>query len=86
MTTNADLLSRRNQAVARGVASMHPLFAARAANAEVWDVEGKRYIDFAGGIVVHLNDVVHGVRNGVVETRWSVAARGREAPELIPAW
>ena len=52
MTTNADLLSRRNQAVARGVASMHPLFAARAANAEVWDVEGKRYIDFAGGIAV----------------------------------
>jgi 4-aminobutyrate aminotransferase/(S)-3-amino-2-methylpropionate transaminase len=31
---------------------MHPLFAARAANAEVWDVEGKRYIDFAGGIAV----------------------------------
>lgn len=52
MTTNADLLSRRNQAVARGVASMHPLFAARATNAEVWDVEGKRYIDFAGGIAV----------------------------------
>jgi D-serine deaminase-like pyridoxal phosphate-dependent protein len=29
-------------------------------------------------IVVHANDVVHGVRNGVVETRWDVAARGRE--------
>jgi D-serine deaminase-like pyridoxal phosphate-dependent protein len=29
-------------------------------------------------IVVHANDVVHGVRNGVVETRWAVAARGRE--------
>jgi D-serine deaminase-like pyridoxal phosphate-dependent protein len=28
-------------------------------------------------IVVHLNDVVYGVRNGIVETRWDVAARGR---------
>ena len=52
MTTNADLLARRNQAVARGVASLHPLFADRADNAEVWDVEGKRYIDFASGIAV----------------------------------
>lgn len=52
MATNSDLLSRRNQAVARGVANMHPLFAERAENAEVWDVEGRRYIDFAGGIGV----------------------------------
>lgn len=52
MTTNSDLLSRRNQAVARGVASMHPRFAERAENAEVWDVEDQRYIDFAGGIGV----------------------------------
>ncbi len=52
MATNSDLLARRNQAVARGVASMHPRFAERAENAEVWDVEGKRYIDFAGGIGV----------------------------------
>jgi len=28
-------------------------------------------------IVVHLNDVVHGVRNGVIEMSWPVAARGR---------
>ncbi|HET6415002.1 MAG TPA: aminotransferase class III-fold pyridoxal phosphate-dependent enzyme, partial [Polyangiales bacterium] len=52
MATNSELLSRRNQAVARGVASMHPRFAERAENALVWDVEGKRYIDFAGGIGV----------------------------------
>ena len=30
-------------------------------------------------IVVHLNDVVYGIRNGAVETSWPVAARGREA-------
>jgi len=52
MTTNSDLLTRRNQAVARGVANMHNLFADHAENAEIWDVEGKRYIDFAGGIGV----------------------------------
>ena len=52
MTTNAELLSRRAQAVARGVSSIHPIAAERAENAEIWDVEGKRYIDFAGGIAV----------------------------------
>ncbi len=50
--TNADLMARRNAAVARGVGHTHHIFAARADNAEVWDVEGKRYIDFAGGIAV----------------------------------
>jgi 4-aminobutyrate aminotransferase/(S)-3-amino-2-methylpropionate transaminase len=52
MNTNSELWSRRVVAVARGVASMHPVFADRASNAEVWDAEGKRYIDFAGGIAV----------------------------------
>src|SRR5690348_8786895 len=52
MSTNSELLERRNNAVPRGVASATAVFAARAENAEVWDVEGKRYIDFAGGIGV----------------------------------
>jgi len=51
-TTNKKLLARREAAVARGVASAAPIFAERAENAELWDVEGKRYIDFAGGIAV----------------------------------
>ena len=38
--------------MARGVGHAHEIFAARAANAEVWDVEGRRFIDFAGGIAV----------------------------------
>jgi len=49
---NATLIRRRQAAVARGVASAAPIFAARAENAELWDVEGTRYIDFAGGIAV----------------------------------
>ena len=52
MATNADLLARRNKAVPRGVAHAAPVYADRAENAELWDIEGKRYIDFAGGIAV----------------------------------
>lgn len=52
MATNSDLLARRNKAVARGVAHATPVYADRAENGELWDVEGKRYIDFAGGIAV----------------------------------
>jgi len=64
--TNAALMARRNAAVARGVGHTHEIFIARADNAEIWDVEGKRYIDFAGGIAVlntgHRNpDVVKAV-------------------------
>ena len=50
--TNADLIARRENAVARGVASAAPVFAQRAENAELWDVEGNRFVDFAGGIAV----------------------------------
>jgi 4-aminobutyrate aminotransferase/(S)-3-amino-2-methylpropionate transaminase len=52
MTTNAELQARREAAVPRGVSTMHPRFIERAANAELWDVEGNRYIDFASGIAV----------------------------------
>ncbi|HXE48428.1 MAG TPA: 4-aminobutyrate--2-oxoglutarate transaminase [Ramlibacter sp.] len=50
--TNAALMARREAAVPRGVGHAHAIFAARAENAEVFDVEGRRYIDFAGGIAV----------------------------------
>ncbi len=50
--TNAALLARRHAAVARGVGQAHEIFVQRALNAELWDVEGRRYIDFAGGIAV----------------------------------
>jgi 4-aminobutyrate aminotransferase/4-aminobutyrate aminotransferase/(S)-3-amino-2-methylpropionate transaminase len=49
---NIDLLKRRNSAVPRGVASATPVFVVKAENAEVWDVEDRRYIDFAVGIAV----------------------------------
>lgn len=51
-TTNAAVSARRDAAVARGVGMTTQVYAERAANAEVWDVEGRRYIDFAAGIAV----------------------------------
>jgi len=52
MAKNADLLARRQAAVPRGVATASTAFADRAENAEIWDVEGRRFVDFAGGIAV----------------------------------
>ncbi|HEU0221084.1 MAG TPA: 4-aminobutyrate--2-oxoglutarate transaminase, partial [Paracoccaceae bacterium] len=51
MPTNAELKARQAAAVARGVATK-AIYAARAENAELWDVEGRRYVDFAAGIAV----------------------------------
>lgn len=60
--TNAALMARRVAAVARGVGHSHQIFLDHAKNSEVWDVEGQRYIDFAGGIAVlntgHLHPAV----------------------------
>jgi 4-aminobutyrate aminotransferase / (S)-3-amino-2-methylpropionate transaminase / 5-aminovalerate transaminase len=49
---NADWLARRGAAVARGIGHVTGIFTERAENAELWDIEGKHYIDFAGGIAV----------------------------------
>ena len=52
MPDNASLLARREAAVPRGVSNATAIYADRAENAELWDVEGRRFIDFAGGIAV----------------------------------
>lgn len=49
---NADLHARKNAATPRGVGVMCDFYAARAENAELWDVEDRRFIDFAAGIAV----------------------------------
>lgn len=49
---NAALMARRQAAIPRGVGHSHQIFIARSENAEIWDVEGNRFIDFAGGIAV----------------------------------
>lgn len=49
---NANFWSQRESAVPEGIGSMHQIFAERALNDEIWDIEGKRYIDMATGIAV----------------------------------
>jgi 4-aminobutyrate aminotransferase/(S)-3-amino-2-methylpropionate transaminase len=62
MTTNEELQQRKNEVIARGFGNVVPVFTDHANNAEIWDVEGRRYIDFAGGIAVtgcgHSNPVI----------------------------
>ncbi len=70
--TNAALMARRRAALPNGLGQALDIFVDRAENAEVWDVEGRRYIDFAGGIAV-LNT---GHRNATVMA--SVQARSGE--------
>ncbi|HQT46040.1 MAG: 4-aminobutyrate--2-oxoglutarate transaminase [Acidocella sp. 20-63-7] len=50
--TNAAWDARRLKATPRGVGVLEPFYVERAQNAELWDIEGNRYIDFAGGIAV----------------------------------
>jgi len=52
MATNDQLQQRRDASIARGISNQLPVFVERAKNAEIWDVEGRRYIDFASGIAV----------------------------------
>ncbi len=49
---NAAVQERKTTAIARGVGMMTQVYADRAENAEIWDIEGNRYIDFAAGIAV----------------------------------
>lgn len=57
--TNAEWHARRLAATPRGVAVMGDFFIDHAKNSEFWDIEGRRYIDFAGGIAVLNTGHVH---------------------------
>ena len=52
MFTNDSLLIKRQKNIPNGIITGAPIFIEKAENALLWDVEGKRYIDFAGGIGV----------------------------------
>ena len=51
-TSTAALLELRASEVARGVSNAHPIFVERAEGARLWDIDGREYIDFVGGIGV----------------------------------
>ncbi len=50
--TNDEWQARKEAAVARGQGNVSPIYVDHALNAELWDVEGNRYIDFGAGIAV----------------------------------
>ena len=50
--SNDEWQARKNDAVARAQGNIAPVFVERALGSEIWDVEGKRYIDFGTGIAV----------------------------------
>jgi len=50
--SNESLQNRKTQVIARGQGNIYPVYVENAKNAEIWDVEGKRYIDFGAGIAV----------------------------------
>jgi 4-aminobutyrate aminotransferase/4-aminobutyrate aminotransferase/(S)-3-amino-2-methylpropionate transaminase len=51
MSTSTELRTRKAAAVPNGVGTKG-IYVAKAENSELWDVDGKRYIDFAAGIAV----------------------------------
>jgi 4-aminobutyrate aminotransferase len=51
MSTSTDLKARKAAAVPNGVGTKG-IYVAKAENSELWDVDGRRYVDFAAGIAV----------------------------------
>lgn len=49
---NQELIALRNEHVPQGPFNVHPIFAESASGAKIIDVDGKEYLDFAGGIGV----------------------------------
>ena len=52
MYSNTELTSQHKNAIPKGLSVANSFYVDKALNAELWDVEGNRYIDFAGGIGV----------------------------------
>jgi len=82
VSNNSDLQSRRAAALPRGLASAFPVFAARAENSELWDVDGRRYIDFAGGIAVLNTGHRHPAVIAAVEAQ--LAAYTHTSVQVVP--
>jgi 4-aminobutyrate aminotransferase / (S)-3-amino-2-methylpropionate transaminase / 5-aminovalerate transaminase len=76
----AELVELRRRYIPRGITTAHPLVADRAKGAELWDITGKRYIDFAGGIGVlnvghghpHVMEAVRAQLDRVTHTSFQV--------------
>lgn len=66
--SNDEWIKRRANAIPRGVSNLLPVVIDHASNAEIWDVQGRRYIDFGSGIAVLNTGHLHPrVRVAVIE-------------------
>ena len=52
VSKNSRIRAARERHIARGVLTAHPVFLTRGSGAHVWDADGKKYLDFVGGIGV----------------------------------
>lgn len=50
--TNSHWQARKNAAIARGEGNLAAIYVERAQGSQIWDCEGRRYLDFATGIAV----------------------------------
>src|SRR6202171_553433 len=77
---DAELTELRAKYVPRGITTAHPLVADHAKGAELWDVTGRRFVDFAGGIGVmnvghahpHVMEAVHAQLERATHTSFQV--------------
>ena len=78
--STSELAQLRSKYVPRGITTTHPLVVDRASGAELWDVDGRRYVDFAGGIGVmnvghahpHVMEAVRGQLERATHTSFQV--------------
>ncbi|TQV87420.1 4-aminobutyrate--2-oxoglutarate transaminase [Aliikangiella coralliicola] len=52
MTSNSQMQQRKEKVIAKGQGNLTSIYVKRAKNAELWDIENNRYIDFGSGIAV----------------------------------
>jgi 4-aminobutyrate aminotransferase / (S)-3-amino-2-methylpropionate transaminase / 5-aminovalerate transaminase len=77
---HGELEELRRRYIPRGITTAHPLVVDHAKGAELWDVAGRRYIDFAGGIGVlnvghghpHVMEAVRAQLDRVTHTSFQV--------------
>ncbi len=79
--TNEQLSKRRAVAVSPGAVSVHPFSPVRGQGSYVWDVEGKRYLDFSAGLVAV--NVGHGHPAVVEAIQKQVAKVAYIAPSMM---
>ncbi|WP_119352572.1 4-aminobutyrate--2-oxoglutarate transaminase [Azohydromonas sediminis] len=79
---NEQLMARKAAATPRGVGVMATFFVERAQGAELWDVEGRRYIDFAGGIAVM--NVGHGHPKVVAAVKAQLERFSHTCYQVVP--